>query len=265
MSGPASSADPGNIVLTTAAAPTTPIPFTAQPFADGDYLLVPAAPLAEGRYVVTDRNTCTATGEHGPQVAFTVTPAAPLPADLGILIAPAPTIADLDLETRTGSCSSRATAAQASFELVPSASALAWRDVLHFETLVDGQPWRYQTALNVRVPPGASPTGRGRDRVFAVCASDDKSLVGLAPGAHTITMHATLPGAKDVLTSSTLDVTLRCEAAPPPPPPPADPPDDGMPAARDQGCSAGRPGTAAGLLVALLALRPRSRRRDARA
>jgi hypothetical protein len=261
MSGPAASADPRNVVLATAAAPTTPIAFTAQPFANGDYLLVPVAPLAEGSYVLGDRNTCSATGATGPQVAFTVGPAAPLPTDLGILIAPAPSIADLDLETRTGSCSSRATTAQASFELVPSSSALAWREALHFETLVDGQPWSYQTSLNVRVAPGASPTGRGRDRVFSVCASDDKSLVGLAPGAHTVAMRATLPGTKNMLTSSTLDVTLRCEVAPPITPPPSDPPDDGRVAAGDEGCSAGHPGAAAGLVIAWLALRPRMRRR----
>jgi len=263
MSGPAASADPRNVVLATAAAPTTPIAFTAQLFANGDYLLVPVAPLAEGSYVLSDRNTCSATGATGPQVAFTVGPAAPLPTDLGILIAPAPSIADLDLGTRTGSCTSRATTAQASFELVPSSSALAWCEALHFETLVDGQPWSYQTSLNVLVAPGASPTGRGRDRVFSVCASDDKSLVGLAPGAHTVAMRATLPGTKNMLTSSTLDVTLRCEVAPPITPPPSDPPDDGRVAARDESCSAGHPGAAAGLVIAWLALRPRTRRRPA--
>lgn len=265
MSGPAASADPGNVLLTTAAAPMTPIAFTAQPYLGGDYLLVPAAPLPEGNYVLTDRNTCSATGQRGPQVAFTVGPAAPLPTDLGILIAPDPSVAQLDLQTSTGSCSSRATADQLSFELVPSSSADVWRDALHFETLVDGQPWSYQTALNVAVPPGASPTGRGRDRVFSVCASDDKTLVGLAPGAHVVTMRGTLPGTKDVVTSSPLDVTLRCEGAPPAPLPPMDPPDDVTPGARDHGCSTGRPGAAAGLLVALLALRPRRRRRSTRA
>jgi hypothetical protein len=75
-------------------------------------------------------------------------------------------------------------------------------------------------------------------------------------------MRATLRGFKSTLTSSTLDFTLRCEAAPPIAQPPADPPDDGRVAAGDGGCSAGRPG-AAGLLIAWLALRPRTRRRPA--
>jgi hypothetical protein len=101
------------------------------------------------------------------------------------------------------------------------------------------------------VPPGASPLGRARDRVFHVCSSmDDTVGKGVAEGKHVVTMRATLPGTSQVVMSSSLEVTLRCNQ--PAGDPPAVPPGAG-------GCSAG---AGPGLGLALLALVRPARRRD---
>lgn len=261
MSGYALKSDPGNVVLTSAADPTTPIPFTAQPLGSGDFLLVPDAPLTPGDYVLTDRTECAYLGTTGPQVAFTVTSAAPLPSALGALAAMPASLQQIDLETAAGTCSAKTTVAAAQIELTPAADALAWLDALHFETWVDGKRWQYSPSLNAVVPPGASPLGRAQDRVFQICSSMDSTVGGgLSAGKHVVTMRATLPGSTQVATSSALEVTLQCDgtAGPPMDGAPAGDPAGGAPAAG--GCSAG-PGAGPWLGLALLALVRRARRR----
>ncbi|HSS03376.1 MAG TPA: hypothetical protein VLM79_40210, partial [Kofleriaceae bacterium] len=84
MMGPDSDAKPENVVLEDMAAPGVMLALTAQALDNGDYLLVPAAPLVEGKtYRLTDRSVCMITDEKGPQVTFSVAPAAPLPVSLG--------------------------------------------------------------------------------------------------------------------------------------------------------------------------------------
>src|SRR5262249_21203052 len=166
--------DPRDVILASTATPTTPIAFTAQSLG-GNFLLVPSAPLAEGSYVLVDHTLCEANRDAGPRATFTVSPAAAMPTELGALVAVSSSIMQIDVANSTGSCSSQATVAQASIELAPSASTAAWLDALHFETLVDGKTWHYQTSSVVLTAPGASATGRGRDRVFSICSSSDST------------------------------------------------------------------------------------------
>lgn len=212
MTGFAANAKPEDVVLEDMAAPGVPRALTAQPLPNGDYLLVPTVALVDGAsYRLTDRSTCAPTGEHGPQVVFSVGPQAPLPSSLGTLSAAVPAVVPLTLATTSGSCFAEATVARSSIELVASAAATAWLDVLHFETRVDGRPWHYVTSIGALVPPGTSPAGRARDVVYAVCASKDPGVgEGLAAGKHVVTMQATLPGTTQVVMSSELNVTLAC-------------------------------------------------------
>ena len=247
--------DPGNVVLTSTADPTTPIPITAKQLADRNFLLVPDAPLAPGSYVITDHTVCGAPAAAGPQAAFTVEPAAPMPSTLGALIAMPASLQQLDLATGLGTCSAQATVDQTSIELAPSDAAAAWFDALHFETWVDGKPWYYQTGFNFAVPPGQSPLGRARDRVFQVCSSMDPTVSGLAAGKHVVTMRATLPGSTLLVMSSPLEITLQCPKTAGDPT--TNPPSTG-------GCSVGS-GAGPGLYLSLLALSRAARRREHRA
>lgn len=258
MSGYDLTSDPLNVVLTTAADPTTPIPLAAQRFGSGDFLLAPSAALTPGDYVLTDHTACEEFGITGPQVAFTVGPAAPMPSELGTLTAIPQNVQPIDLSTSLGACSVQTPVAAAQIELTPSDAALAWLDVLHFETWVDGKRWQYLPSSVAVVPPGASPLGRARDRVFHVCSSmDDTVFRGVAEGTHVVTMRAMLPGSSQVVMSSAVEVTLQCDR--PAGDPPADPP-AGAPATG--GCSAGASaGAGPWLGLALLALVRRGARR----
>jgi uncharacterized protein (TIGR03382 family) len=232
--------DPEKLALTSAADPTTPIAFTAQSLADGGFLLVPAAPLTPGDHVVRDSTVCEVTGRSGEPVPFSVTPTAPMPSDLGALVADPASMRELDLVGVSGTCSDQTPIDEVTIRLVPSAEAAPWFDVLHFETWVDGKRWEYETYLDALGAPGESPVGRGVDRVFQTCGTAG----GLAAGKHVVTMRATLPGTTQVAASSPVEVSLKC--------------DDGT-----SGCSATTPGAAPWLGLALLAVIQRARRRTA--
>lgn len=236
--------DPKNVTLTSAADPTMPITFTAQPLAGGDFLIVPDVPLTPGDHVVRDSTVCEVTGQSGELVSFSVTPTAPLPSDLGALVAEPPRMGQLDLVDESGTCSDQTPIDEVMVQLMPSAEAAPWFDVLHFETWVDGRPWSYETYLGYFRAPGESPVGRGEDRVFQDCSASGAS--GLAEGKHVVTMHATLPGTTLVAVSSPVEVSLQCDNGP-----------------SASGCSATGSGAAPWLGLALLVVIRRARRRTA--
>jgi hypothetical protein len=262
MSGFEVSVKPENVVLEDMAAPGVSIGLTAQQLANSnDYLLVPAKPLVAGRtYRLKDRTECAVNMERGPEVVFDVGPEAPLPSSLGDLSGTPPEVVDKDLATPSGSCSAEARIAQTEIALVPASAAAPWIDVLHFETMVDGRPWHYFGTILGTPPPGTSPDGRARDRVFVVCASKDPYVGnGLAEGTHVVTMRATLPGTTQVISSSSLEVKLSCTETPP------DEDTDMEEIGEKGGCSTGGSNAAAGVGVALMALIRRRSRTSERA
>jgi hypothetical protein len=258
MAGHQVTPDPMNVVLALAVDPTRQFPLTAQLLASGDFLLAPDAPLTPGDYLLTDHTLCL--GLTGPEATFTVTPAGPMPSDLGALGAYVdPILREIDLSTSLGSCSVQTSVASADLELQPSESARPWFDVLQFETWVDDKPWSYQTSAVGVLAPGKTSLGSGRDRVFHVCSSmDDTVFRGVAEGKHVVSMRATLPGSSLVVMSNSVEVTLQCDL--PNHYPPDDEDDDGG-AHASGGCSAGA-GAGPWLGLALLALVRPARRRD---
>jgi hypothetical protein len=253
-----STTDPGQVVLARAAAPSTPLPFTATKLQDGTYHLVPSQPLTPGTaYVLTDQSTCGSGTMTGPSVMFQVAAAAPLPTSLGTLAQTSTLVGPLQISTASGSCSSQVEARQIRIELQLASDASPWRDALHFETLVDGQPWRASESINSTLPPGASWRGRGVDLLYLVCKTDDLTISkGLAAGAHEVVMRATLPGSGVVVQSSPLSVTLDCASD--------GKPGDGSSGGDSGGCDAGGSGSSSsgwlvlGSLAAAVGLRRRS-------
>jgi hypothetical protein len=75
-------------------------------------------------------------------------------------------------------------------------------------TEVDGKVWHPSDSLPDEVPPGLSWTGRGKDRVYAICDADPES--GLRPGRHQVTMRARVAGTNVTLAGNTLEVELTC-------------------------------------------------------
>ncbi len=247
--------DPSNVVLANAATPGTPIPFTATRLPDGAYVLVPDQPLTPGAtYLLGDRSTC-AGMPIGPSSTFLVSDPAPLPARLGELAEIENLVGPLVVGSSGGSCSSPIEAHQIDLRLELGVEASAWRDALHFETLVDGEVWRPSSSIVAVVPPGASWRGRGADRVYQVCETDDEDISeGLAPGLHEVVLRATLPGSGAVAGSSSLTVELDCAEA-------ASPGDQDE---ADGGCDAGGSGSSGCLVLGVLAGIVGSRRRGQR-
>jgi MYXO-CTERM domain-containing protein len=218
---------------------------------DDDYLIIPAQPLVAGTsYLLRDDNMCF--GSAGPSAIFTAGPAVPLPtAPLGTLHAVERDVAELEVSTSGGSCSSMIQADQATIDLELDPAVAPWLPVLHFETLVDGQPWHRQTRLNVRGAPGASWRGRGVDLVYELCRSDDPwARTGLTSGRHLVAMRATLPGTAIIMETAPAAIELACPGDPPPTCIDSPEPCDGSRA----GCSAGGSHPAPWLVLAFGAL-----------
>ena len=247
--------DPSKVVLVNAAAPNRALPFTATKLPDGAYAIVPDRPLTAGStYVITDQTIC---GTMPMTSMFQVTAAAPLPTELGALAETENLIGPLQLASSGGACSAEVDAHRIGIELQLVAAASAWRDVLHFETLVDGQVWTASRSAPSVVPPGASWSGRGIDLLYRVCkTADDSVSEGLATGAHEVVLRATLPGSTTVVESSPLAVDIECTGDVVPDP---DGDKDG-----DGGCDAGGSGSSSWLLLGALAALVGLRRRTAR-
>lgn len=206
--------DPANVTLRTQSGTAIALTATEQP--DGSFLFTPATALVPDEiYVLADGNTCGLTGETGPTATFQTTAAAPLPTQLGALVATEATVGPLEVATLRGSCSSQVQADTASVIVERTAEADPWHDVLHYETFVDGRPWSPQSSLNGLVAPGTSWRGRGTDRIYRVCSTDDDTLgEGLAEGTHVIAMHAKLPGTTSTMTATEVTVELSCSDPP---------------------------------------------------
>jgi uncharacterized protein (TIGR03382 family) len=253
--------DPSMVVLATTADPQTALPFTATQLSNGDYLLVPDAPLVEGTdYTIVEHKPCGTTPDAGPHVTFHVVAAAPLPTSLGTLAVVEHQEDTFSVGTAIGSCSSEVLADEAQVALTPSDDALPWKAALHYQTLVDGEVWGAWDNLNSSYAPGSSWAGLAVDRVYHVCSTDDDSIGrGIATGTHQVSMTATLPGSTVAIDAPAVPVDFECSGS-----------DSGSgsgsdgPLGGDQvedGCNAGGGSTALPLaLLALLAIR--SRRRD---
>lgn len=101
------------------------------------------------------------------------------------------------------------------FAVELSAELKPWSAALIFETLVDGKRWKQpRPACHVRM--GRSWHGRGVDRVFASCASEEANEYinsGVEPGTHTIEFRARLEGSSIEFKSNIVSVELNCETS----------------------------------------------------
>ncbi len=207
-------ADPG-VVLTASVAlvasdgERVPVRFLS-PLGYG-WAIAPETPLREGiAYELDNPNFCGS--ESLPSLGLvTVGPSAPLPAALGTLAVGTATVSPIELAAGAP-CVSRTRSAHAAIQLQLAADALPWRDVLVFETWVDGQPWRPQRYANRVIGTGESWEGRGRDLVYGACPSMffvDQPGLALHQD-HTVVMRASLPGTAVVLETPPVTVRLSC-------------------------------------------------------
>ncbi len=250
--------DPSMVVLATADAPETPLPFTATELGDGSFVLVPDEPLTEDTtYTVTDNNACPETvGTMGPTTSFKVGAQAALPTVLGTLQIASEKLEMIDVATNSGSCSASVLAHRVSVTPTFDLEASPWTDVFHFETYVDGELWQRTESLPTPI------SLHGTWRLYRTCQSDDElAHKGLEAGPHTVTVKATIPGTSTELWSEPLMVALYC---------PGEEPDNGSGGDGgggntdgDGGCQTTGGSTPLWLLLGLFGLV--ARRRNARA
>ena len=216
--GPAAT-DPSLVVLAAATDPNTPLAFTAMAQPNGDYLIVPTAPLVAGvSYTLSDHNICAGDELTGPTSRFFVAPEAPWPTTLGTLADTDHMKTSFEVGTASGSCSAIVDGDRSTIVLALSADALPWQDVLHYQTFVDDTLWQGQASINGTTAPGSSWAGRGVDKIYDVCMSPDASVLGsgLQPGIHDVKLTATVPGSTVALVTPDLGVDLAvCPTADP--------------------------------------------------
>ncbi|UQA62233.1 hypothetical protein [Polyangium aurulentum] len=244
-----------------------PVQATATVREDGLYLIAPAAPLLpDADYALRAGQFCSlAPPEPWPTTAtLHTTSAAPLPTTLGKLSVYAVKQGPLNVGTVSGGCIATITAASARIELGLAADAAPWRNVLMYQTIVDGVPWQGSSGPS-DFSLGGSWQGRGKDLVYTACENSGEpfGVVGLSPGTHSVKMLATLPGSDVALETEELSFELTC--APPEPPPPEVTLDPENATAE---CNVAAPGSGAqaswaagAIAVALAAMGARSRRR----
>lgn len=202
-------------VETTLAAHIDPGP----PF--GGFFLVPKDPMPAGKTIrVRGANFCpTATGvldDTASVAVFETSASAPLPTDLGVLVATPSTVEPLALADGSGSCASTVTAAAVRVTLEPSAGALPWKDVFAFETFVDGEPWAGSHHIAREPVIGSSWEGRGIDLVFSICEIPGGSSPVVEPldeGLHQVKMRAWIPGTSTTVETPSIAFTLSCDEA----------------------------------------------------
>jgi MYXO-CTERM domain-containing protein len=206
------SADPSMVSLVREG-DTTPIPVT--PIAQGtDWVLVPQVPLVAGtRYVLAESRECNGTA--GARATFTVGPSAPLPTTLGTLeLLGHGNFMELEVGAG-GSCSTTIGAMAVQVSLTAAPDIAPWKDLLVYETLVDGQPWFTEPSINVRTPPGGSWYGRGIDLLYRICEPDPSAArPGLTAGGHEAAFRATLPGSSITLATPAQAFELMCASPP---------------------------------------------------
>jgi hypothetical protein len=233
------------------------VPFTQ--VADGpSMVLTLAQPLVPGtQYVLEETNECQY--QQPIRSTFTAGPTAPLPTTLGTTQREASQRGNVTIATRGGSCSLDVDAAHASITLAHSADATPWKDLLLYETRVDGQGWAPSTAINVTTAVGASWRGRGRDQLYRVCVDNHGEGQGLAEGTHQAAFRARLPGSTTNLATPEVAVEIVCAA---PPTGSNDPGSGSNDPGKDSAgcCSAGGAGASNAGWVALVSLLLRRRR-----
>ncbi len=173
-------------------------------------LLAPDAP-----HVLILGSVCYGSGladDSAQQLSLTTTDEQPLPdAGLGALIVSEPMHGPLNLASIDGGCAAPVESAYVDVSVALDAATSPWKDALVFETRVDGAPWKPSGFLPVSPPEGESWIGRGVDRVFATCESNEDVVVdGLAEGTHVVEIRARLPASKIVLASTKVEVLLTC-------------------------------------------------------
>jgi hypothetical protein len=209
---PSSGSTPATMTLTVAGTGAA-VPFTEVVDGQSRVLTLTQSLVPGTQYVLEETNDCQY--QQPVRSTFTAGPTAALPTTLGTTAREgAYQHGDITIATAGGSCSIEVDAAHATIALAHSADATPWKDLLLYETYVDGQRWAPSTAINVTTSAGASWRGRGRDQLYRVCEDNQGEGMGLAEGTRQAAFRARLPGSTTDLVASEVTVEIACADSP---------------------------------------------------
>lgn len=251
------------------------IPFSLTEQPDGGQLIAPDDGFVAGAtYEVRlsdyegDGGGVAVCGELAPY-EFTAVDQVPFPSSLGALEVSEQEVVGIPYAVSDGSCYDTVPAVTRTVRVALDEEDEIWRELLVFETFVDGQAWSNAFASKIAGYEGDVSdriAERGSDLLHAVCGDDDSTL---GEGTHTVRIQASLPGT-DVLLSEETEFTFTCDGD-----------DNGDPGSQDgedgvdgvetknagAGCSVNRDapsGGAAGLVLIVLGVAVRSAHRRRR-
>jgi hypothetical protein len=143
--------------------------------------------------------------------AFTASAPAEVPAALGRLRVERTGRGEVWVEVHTGSCNAPYETTVAALAVELAEEAAPWKDLLLYETWVDGALWRPSASL---VPVHRLGPWQGQshgDTLFANCGPGELAdgHGGLEPGSHIVQMRARLPGGPTLATDE-VTVNLKC-------------------------------------------------------
>jgi len=156
-----------------------------------------------------------------------------------------------------GSCGATRDAVYIDIDFPTPEGAENWpRELLLYDTYVDGDHWSHFTSFCDDLEPGSSWFSRTGDRLIAKC-DERKGGRGLSRGSHQVRMEARLAGTDLVFSTEVVNVELYC-------PTPVvraaeEPPEDGCALSSPLGSSPAPVRAALGLALALAALIRRRR------
>lgn len=168
-------------------------------------------PLVAGEHVhVEAADTCVIGGLRPFSADLTITPAQPLPTQLGTLTASPMQRGRLTIASEGGGCSREAETVYVDVDLSLADGAAPWADLLLYETYVDGTR-HHAASSTIHTPaPHESWVGRGRDRLALVCDAAGSDTPLLTPGEHRVELTARLAGSDVVLRSEPIVIALAC-------------------------------------------------------
>lgn len=196
---------------------TRAVRFTAMP-ADRPNHLRLDEPLVAGEHCILTSGVPDCPAEIEPRylnghAEFDVTAASPIPEQIGLIAVTSPRIGRVDVAANA-SCSEgiRSCTVRTSLEL--DAAAAPWKDVLQFETIVDGERFAIWHDQSIPNELGGLYQGRERDVVFApIDAIPDNvhDFRQLDLGDHTLAIRAQLPGSDLIIQTPAVSILLDCE------------------------------------------------------
>jgi hypothetical protein len=188
-----------------------PVEFRVEVLAPTWVHIVPAQPLEPySSYQIRAAKQVSAGTE---EINFATAGEVPLPTVFDAYASPAAIESSVHIDSQA-ICSSEFPAIISDVSSSLALENSTWKELLLYDTYVDGQRWSPRASDCEYRNPGASWRGYGIDTIYAFCEGSDKQpglgSEAVAPGMHEVEMTVTIPGTTTVFRSSKIAINFEC-------------------------------------------------------